>query len=192
MSNRDSMGFKVVGSLGGGGVPPSRAYYKAAGTTVTHDLFIGDAVKPSGSADANGRQGVVLATAGDTPVGWITGFKINPADPLERATWIDGASEGYPLVCDDPNAIAEIQADDVIAATDIGLNADLVQTAAGSRTSGMSGQEIDQSTKATTSTLVYRIYGMPPRADNTINAENNKVLVVHNVHAYKSVGVDGV
>ena len=70
-------GFKPVKHINGSPYNgQSETFYKAAGTTVTHDLFVGDLVYPSGTGDTNGIAGVVVATAGkDDVLGCIVGIK---------------------------------------------------------------------------------------------------------------------
>lgn len=187
-------GFKPVEYLNGAAWNgQARKYYKAAGTTVTHDLFVGDLVVMSGDGDADGIPGVVAATAGqgNAILGAIVGIQPDP-DNLERNSWIDGADEGYVLVADDPNLIFEAQADDTLAKTDLFNNTNMVKTAAGSRTAGTSGQEVD-ATVDSNATAQLKIIGFPQRPDNEINAENNKVLVLINNHALKGgTGTAGV
>jgi hypothetical protein len=159
-----------------------RKFYKAAGTTVTNDMFVGDLVVVSGSGDANGVLGVSVATAGDTnpAIGVVVGFVFDK-DHLNRGTWVDGADAGYPLVLIDPDAIYEAQADASLTYTDLGNNANMVQTAAGSRTAGTSGQEVD-ATVGTTATYQLKIVGFPQRPDNEIGAADVKVYVKINNH----------
>jgi len=162
--------------------------YKAAGTTVTNDLGVGDPVVLSGSGDAYGVPGVSKATAGDTNaiVGVIQGVKFDPDNPT-RATWIDGADAGYVYVCMDPYVIYEAQADGVLTYTDIGYNANFVQTQALDRDSGKSGIEVD-ATIATTYTFQFKLIGFPQRSDNAINSTYNRVLVIINNHQLKCIG----
>mgnify|MGYP000311167172 CR=1 FL=1 len=53
----------------------------------------------------------------------------------------------------------------------------------GSTITGLSGAQLDTSTKATTNTLNLRIHGFVQRADNEIGA-NAKVLVSINLHPF--------
>ena len=163
--------------------------YHAAGTTVTNDIFVGDLVELDGTAGPQGQTGVKVATAGSDEDVYGCVVSIPPQSAyLERASWMDGASAGVVMVLTDPSAIYEAQADDTLAVTDVGQNAMLVQTSAGSRTTGASGQEVD-ATVATTNTYALKIVGFPNRADNTINSANNKVLVRINLN--QSIGDAG-
>ena len=164
----------------------TRIMYKAAGTTVTNDLFPGDPVVLAGSGDANGIPSISKATlATNYPTCGIVVSIVPLANHLER-TWLDGADAGYVNVCVDPSTIYEAQADDVLTYTDIGRNVIAIQTQAGSRTTGASGIEIDATT-ATTNTHTYQIVGFPQRESNALNTENNKVLVRINNHQFANL-----
>lgn len=183
MANTDQIfGLRPVRTLSGGEYTGQGIMcYKAAGTTDTHDLYLGDPVIPDGSADANGVIRVVKSTMGDgNPImGIIQGIKNDP-DNKGRATWIDGADAGYVYVCVDPCVIYEAQADAAVAITAIGENAVLIQTTANaSNTSGYSGVEVD-ATVASTATYQVKVIGIVQREDNTVNSANNKVLVTIN------------
>jgi len=176
-------GFKPVKHLNGSPLSGSiETFYHAAGTTVTHDLFVGDLVYLSGTGDASGIPGVVVATAGkgNPIVGVIVGIKAQPAH-LDRNNWIDGADEGYVLVDVDPSVVLEAQVDDTLTYTDLYNNTNMVQTQAGSRVSGASGQEID-ATVNTSATNQLKIVGFPQREDNTIALADNKAYVTINYH----------
>ena len=179
MANTDRVnGFRLYGKYNDNMIVPC---YKAAGTTVTNDMFVGDCVIMAGSADAaTGNPSVTVATAGDGNAiyGVVTQVDVQPSN-LERAAWIDGADAGTVKVCIDPHATYIAQADEALAVTDVGQNVNMVQTAAGSRVTGASGQEVDATT-ATTNTFQFKFIGFPNRADNEINATNNKVLVILN------------
>lgn len=138
-------------------------------------LFVGDPVKPSGSADAAGVMSVTHCAAGDPILGAVVGF----ADVASMELGYGAASTvRYPLVAHGQDILFEIQEDSdggALAADDIGLNAAIV-VAAGSTFRRLSGVELDTSTKNTTATLGLRIRGLSQRPDNAIGA-NAKVLV---------------
>jgi len=184
MANTNQIfGFKPVMLLNGSPYNASGLLcYKAAGTTVTNDTFVGDPVNLTGTGDTKGIPGIVKATFadGNPCFGVIQAVALDP-NHLDRATWIDGADAGYVYVCVGKDVIFEVQADDVLTYTDIGQNAIAIQTQAGSRTAGTSGVELD-ATVATTVTYMFKIVGFPQREDNEINAENNKILVTINNH----------
>lgn len=146
-------------------------------------IFIGDAVKSAGSADANGVASVAQAAAGDAIRGVVVGVEpVTDESLIYRAA----STERYLLVADAPDLIFEIQEDSVggaLAVTAIGNNADLV-VAAGSTFTGLSGMELDSST-ATTSTAQLRILGLVQRPDNEVGS-NAKLEVMINEHELKS------
>jgi len=149
-------------------------------------LDIGDPVKKAGSADSNGVADVTQCAAGDAITGVVVGFVPSSAD--ETPAFRPASTAMYVLVCTDPNQIYEIQEDSVggaLAATDIGLNADII-VGAEDTVYNRSGVELDTSTKATTNTLALQILGLAQRPDNVIGA-NAKVLVRIN----KSTEVSG-
>lgn len=141
-------------------------------------LFVGDPVKYSGTADANGIPGVTLSAAGETISGVVVGFQ----DAASMTLGYGAASTTrYPLIARGQDILFEVQEDAVggaIAAADIGLNADLV-AAAGSTYTRRSGYMLDTSTKNTTATLQVRIERLAQRPDNELSA-NAKVLVTLN------------
>ena len=92
-------------------------------------------------------------------------------------------------VMDDPNQLFLIQADEDIEAADIGKNADIV-VGSGSTTTGLSVNELDSSTIATTAALNLKIVGLYDSPNNALG--NFAVVVVKiNEHLYGSAGVAG-
>ncbi len=73
--------------------------------------------------------------------GVVIGFGANPND-LETVH-SKASTEAVVWVVDDPDVIFEMQTDTAIAITSISLNAILIDTHAGSTTTGLSGTEID-------------------------------------------------
>lgn len=124
-------------------------------------LFIGDPVVKTGtsntarvSAPAAGEFAIGTlpevnkAAAGDNNAitGVIVGFAPDP-DGLGRIH-NPASTARVVYVCDDPDVVFEIQADGAIAAAQVGLNAVLIYTNAGSTTTGMSGAELDTTSDA--------------------------------------------
>lgn len=152
-------------------------------------LYIGDPVIMAGSADANGVPSVTIATAGSSAfvTGTVVGFIPSPTFTTK---YKPASTAAYVLVADDPQLLFEVQEDAVggaLAAADVGLNADMV-SGSGSTVTGLSGWQLDTSTKATTNTLQLRIEGFVQRPNNEIGA-NAKVLVRFNMH--QGVGAAG-
>lgn len=196
MANVDApRGFKLRADLMGY-QPQIRTYYIPSGDGTA--VFVGDAVKTpsSASADARGYPYVAQATASGSPgdgnaaairgvvvgvdqVRGMTSSTIN----LYR-THRPASTAMYVFVVDDPNAIFEIQADDVgatLAAADIGLNADIV-VGSGDATTGMSGMELDTSSKGTTAGVQLKILGLVDAPDNELGVANQNVIVKINNH----------
>lgn len=147
-------------------------------------LFIGDPVQLAGSADADGVPTITRATAagGNYILGVVVGFEIDAA--IRAAGYRAASTLAKVLVCDDPEILFEIQADDdsaTLAAADVGLNADLI-IAAGSTTTRLSGAELDTSTKNTTATLQLKIEGVVADHQNEPFVANQRVLVSINLH----------
>lgn len=192
MANVDRVfGFRPIGHLNGSpwnGKVTKYAILAADGTAT----FVGDLVKLSGTADADGVASVAQCAAGNTPVGPIVWMEPNP-DNLSQ-NYRTASTLRYVYVADDPDLVMECQEDAVggaLAITNVGQNADIV-VAAGSTTTGQSGMELDSSTANTTSTLVLRILGFMQRPDNEVGVANAKMKVAFNVHQYGSVGTTGV
>lgn len=147
-------------------------------------LYIGDPVVSAMAADADGVQTVTKATAGSGA--YMLGPVVS-VEPITRdSTTYRAASEArYVWVADDPMLVFEVQEDAVggaLAAADVGLNADWVD-GSGSTVTGLSGVQLDTSTKNTTNTLQLRILGFSQRTGNEIGA-NAKVLVSINLHSH--------
>lgn len=150
-------------------------------------LFLGDPVVVAGSADADGVMTVTRATAAGGA------FMLGPVvsvEPITRdSTPYRAASEArYVWVADDPDLVFEVQEDAVggaLAVADVGLNADWI-VGTGSTVTGLSGCQLDTSTKATTATLQLRILGFSQRIDNEVGNANAKVLVSINLHSLRN------
>ncbi|MDO9334942.1 MAG: hypothetical protein Q7T61_00945 [Caulobacter sp.] len=153
----------------------TRYYVPASDGTA---LYIGDPVIIAGSADADGVPSVTRATAGSA--GRITGVVLgfDPDPTIIAAGYRAASTAAYVLVETGNDLVYEIQEDAVggaLAATSVGLNADLI-AGNGSPYIKRSGFMLDSSTAATTATLQVRILGFVQRADNEIGA-NAKVYV---------------
>ena len=145
-------------------------------------VFLGDAVKLAGSADAEGVPTVAQAAAGDTICGVVVGFEAN-RDNL-ALTYRVASTARYVWVADDPDLVFEIQEDSdggALAAADVGNNADII-VGSGSTVTGLSGMELDSNTKGT-ATATLRIMRLVPRADNEIGT-NAMWEVMINEHRF--------
>ena len=92
-------------------------------------------------------------------------------------------------VLDDPSQLFIIQNDGTSAATNYGLNADVV-VGTGSTVTGVSAMELDTSTIATTAALNLKIVGLWDVPSNAVG-EFAVVVVKINEHSYGSAGVAG-
>jgi hypothetical protein len=152
-------------------------------------IGIGDLVKISGLASVNGVRGVTKAAVGDAVVGAVVGVSFNPLNlntPVFRAAnanIIDGGQ--YVFVADDPNTVYEAQVAGALLAADVGLNANHVDAGV-STTTGLSGQSVDGSTKATTATLTLKVLEIVQRDDNESFSTLAKVRVKINNHQLAS------
>ncbi len=176
------------GSPYNGAVNP---YYIAS--TYATALFVGDPVikvaAGSNTAEYNGfpigtLPQIERATAGDgnAITGVIVGFMPDPNN-LGR-THNPASTERVALVCDDPNVMFEIQADGAISAAQVGLNAVLIYTHAGSTITGRSGAELDTTSDvpdadASNQLTILRVVNRP---DNFAATSFTKVLVSINQH----------
>lgn len=145
-------------------------------------IFTGDAVKSSGTADANGVPGVEQVAAGENIRGVVVG--VEPVTD-ESLSYIPASTGGYVFVADAPDIIFEIQEDSAggaLAVTNIGQNADIV-VGTGSTVTGTSAMELDSSTAAATAAQL-RILRLVQREDNEIGT-NAKFEVMANEHELK-------
>lgn len=151
-------------------------------------LYIGDPVKSSGTADANGVAGIVLAAAGTgqpirgviVGIGRSEGLLANPAN-LDR-TYYPAGGDGvntpwYALVVDDPNVIFEVQESaGTLTAADIGANVQLVSGAGNGFLSGW----VIGGTSSTNAGDQIRLLGLVRRADNSFGPYAKHLVMINN------------
>ncbi len=199
MANVNSpFGLRLVGHMSGAPYSAKvNRYVHVSGDSVA--VFIGDVVKSGGTSLVMGNGEVLptiaQAAAGDLPRGVVVG--IDPissvavgSENLNRSH-CPASTQMVLMVCDDPDAIFEVQEDAVGATTaliDIGENADIV-VGSGSTVTGMSAMQLDSSTHNTTSAQL-RILGFVNSKDNTPASANAKLLVKFNEHEF--LGTTGV
>ena len=177
----------------------ARAYSIAAAYTTA--LYIGDPVISSGTADAGGVAGVVLAAATGPIRGVIVGFTDQPygtgalvTNP--NLTYRPAAAQDdvwYAMVVDDPNVIFRVQERSngtAIAATDIGMNTVLYLAAGNGYVSGWLLASATDAAPTTTATLQVRLLGLEQVHGNAFGAYA-KHLVLINAHELR-VGQVGV
>lgn len=180
----------------------SKPYYipAAYGTA----LYIGDPVVITGAVNTAAVKGagagafpvgalavVAKATAGDGNA--LTGVIVGFASTSDSATYNPASTERIAFVCDDPDVLFEIQADGTVTPADVGFNAVLIYTHAGSTITGRSGAELDTTSDvpAADASNQLTIRGFVNREDNDMAAANSKVLVTINQHTF-ATGAIGI
>lgn len=184
MANADTpFGLRLIGTLYSSDYNARVRPYTVLAADGTA-LFVNDAVTLTGTS-ALGEDGIyhpviTQAAEGNTSVGVVVGFfpNVNYQSQIYRTA----STLRTVFVCDDPNAVFEIQSDGTAAVGDVGSNADIV-VGAGSTTTGLSGMELKESS-VTTATAQLRILGWSPRLDNEVG-DYGKFLVMFNEHYYK-------
>lgn len=165
-------------------------------------MFVGDPVKTAGSAGRivglPYRKTVAQCAATNPIYGVIVGFC-----PQMVATGMDLSKRHRPastaMYClvkpANHQDIYRVQADDdsaTIAVTDVGLNADFI-VGAGNAITGMSGVQLDTSTKAVTATLSLKIIGFDTRPSNQVGVANQDLLVrLNNIELSGGTGTVGL
>ena len=201
-------GFRAVKHVNGSPYNGQANIYATAAADGTA-IFVGDPVKITSDANAQGIQIVTKATQGAAVLGVCVGVINTKLDPvggsmtagsiaLDTPQYRPASTAQYILVCDSPDVIYEVEAATgsnsaySFAVADVGLNADLT-TVAGSTTTGTSGAALDMSTKATTATLQFKIMGVVQRPDNEITGNYTKVLAkINNAQLSAGTGTAGV
>lgn len=188
-ANRPS-GFSPVQYLNGSPWNGQARIYSIAAAYATA-LYIGDPVKSSGTADANGVPGVVLGAASGALRGVIVGLGsaegliANPKNlDITYRPAAAQATDWYAMVVDDPQVLFEVQENangTALAATEIGLNTISVSGTGSGFVSGWMLASATDATPATTATLQLRLMGLVRRQQNAFGAYA-KHLVKINVH----------
>jgi hypothetical protein len=195
MANIDAaFGLRPIAKVGSapGGTTGTTKYSIAdnQGTAI----FTGDPVKYKNDGT------VEVATAGDASCGVFMGcFYTDPttSKPTFRNHFPASLSPGDAIafVADDPDQLYIAQQDSDgsnLVAADLNLNADLV-FGAGSTSTGMSGVEIDSSTKNTTAALQVRLIDFYDTPSNDATANNSILVIKINNHQLGShTGTAGV
>lgn len=188
-ANRPS-GFSPVQYLNGSPWNGQARIYSIAAAYATA-LYIGDPVKSSGTADANGVPGIILgATTGAlrgviVGLGSAEGLIANPKNlDITYRPAAAQATDWYAMVVDDPQVLFEVQENangTALAATEIGLNTISVSGTGSGFVSGWMLASATDATPANTATLQLRLMGLVRRQQNAFGAYA-KHLVKINVH----------
>ena len=182
---------------------PKNSYYIPASYGTA--LFIGDPVVKTGTSNtssvlSNGKlypagslPEINKATAGDANAitGVIIGFEAIPSNLT--LNYNTASTERVAIVADSPHQefmIQEETAGTALAATSVGLNANLVYAESGSTVTGLSGAELDTSTPATDASFQLKIKRLIDAPENAIG-QHAKWLVLINNHteANSKVGI---
>jgi len=187
MSNLDRpAGLKPIKNLNGSPWSgKANVYYIPVGNAT--NLFVGDAVQSTGTADETGKYpGVEQADLNESIRGVIIGFGDNPNVMVHPDTpnrsYCPDSTEMYCWVVDDPFVIFEVQEDSdggALAVTAVGTTVDLVLTA-GSTTTGKSGMKLDSSDTGTDDQHC-RLLRVVDREDNALGT-NCKWEVLISLH----------
>lgn len=178
-------GLRPIGLIGGQGFAGSTRAIKIASGYAT-SIFTGDVVKLVAAGTVEKDTG----TTALTPVGVFLGCAYTDADLgyVNRSYWPAStvASDAVAFVCDDPDALFLIQADEAVAQTALGANFAVVQ-GAGSTTTGTSGVSLDGSTVATTNTLPLRLIDFWTGPNSTVGDAYTDCIVKWNAgHQYQN------
>lgn len=178
----------------------ARPYYKPS--TYNTAVFVGDCVVKTGTAntaavtvpgggsfdigtlpEVNRTTPGDVNTNGERITGVVVGFGANPDDLTK--SYSPASTEAVVWVADDPDLVFEVQCPSAIAATQVGLNALLIDTHSGSTVYGRSGTEMDggdSTAPAADASYQLMILRLINRPDNAPNAAFNKVEVMINTH----------
>lgn len=165
-----SGGFKYVGSL----FDDQTGKLRTFGVPAAHAslIAIGDVVRVTAAADANGDTQVDVATATQSVTGVISG--ITPNYSTENFTDVSLAAlvAGSVQVIVDPRAEFEVDVSNgPLAIADVGLNVDLVATAA-TASGGLtiSNMTVNATGKNTTDTLPFRVIRLVVGSDGVLGS----------------------
>ena len=178
-------GLKPIGLLGGMPFAGSTREYLIKSGYATA-IFNGDVVGLADTANSTDDGFIVREPVASevNPIGVFLG--VSYTDPatgqLTFKQFYPGsiaASDIKAVVSVNPFTLYEVQADDAIAQTQLGMTADLVQTQAGSTVTGNSGVQLDASTASVGGEL-FKIIDFVDRVGSTIGDAKTDVIVMMN------------
>jgi hypothetical protein len=184
MANKDaSFGLKPVKQMGGAPYSGGQSRYRIASSYGTA-IYQGDLVM-----QVTGGGVEIHAVGGTVPlVGVFNGCQYTDPTTGEQVyrnyyPASTAASDIIAFIIDDPNTVFEIQADEAFPVADLLGNFDTIKTNSGSTDTGISGDELDVSTGATTATLPLKALDISQDPNNSdVSASNTNVLVVIQNH----------
>jgi hypothetical protein len=185
MANTDNaFGFRPIMSKDGSGWNGKVTKYFIPSTLAT-DVFIGDAVVKTGTANTAtilGNQPGVLpalklaAATATTPItGIVVGFD---SETDESKVYGAASTNRVALVVDDPRCVFEVQCSGDFDAVDTGLNAQIV-VAAGSTVTNQSAYEV-LDTFAVTVTSQIKALRLADKEDNALGTNAIVEVIINN------------
>ncbi len=166
-----SGGFKYVGTDQQDPIGKLRTYNVDVGHATI--LAKGDVVRITGTATATTSVPEVdAAAAAQSVTGVIAGVNPNYTTEALTETGLPASTAGSVLVVTDPLALYEVDVvNGPLAVADVGLNCDLVATAA-TRSGGMtvSNMTLNATGKATTNTLQFRVLKLLTGSDGVLGS----------------------
>lgn len=192
MANPDAaFGLRPIRYVSGAPYNGAANKYYIPSTDTDGAAYVGDLVKLTGGADANGVPVVTSnVTSGNPVVGVIVGVLPSTNSSL---TYRADATSRYVLVADDPDLLFEVQEDSdggALAATAAGATCTLIGFGTGSTVTGRAAVELDSSGLSETSDVDddVRIIRLSPRVGNEVGT--NAIWEVRlNVHQYVNAAV---
>ena len=193
MANKDaSFGLKPVRMIGGAPYNGGQSRYRIASSYGT-SIFQGDLVM-----QVTGGGVEIHAVGGTVPlVGVFNGCSYTDPTSGEQVfsnyyPASTAASDIIALIIDSPDVVYEIQADEAFPVADLLGNFDVIKTNAGSTLTGISGDELDVSTGATTATLPLKAIDLSQDPNNQdVGSSNTNVYCViqNSIFGVKSAGL---
>lgn len=177
-------GFRPIQDISGNGYTGKVQTFAVAAAHSTL-LAVGDLVRITGTADANGVAEVDAATAAQTLTGCIVGIDYDISN-LERKG-LPALSAGTVKVATDRNMLMEAESSTTVALNDVGGNADIVATAASASGNLVNSNMTVNTTAPGGATAQIRIEGIKDAADGLatgttlfcrINESTNNVVGV--------------
>ena len=184
MANKDaSFGLKPVKQMGGAPYSGGQSRYRIAANYGTA-IYQGDLVM-----QVTGGGVEIHAVGGTVPlVGVFNGCQYTDPTTGEQVyrnyyPASTNASDIIAFIIDDPNTVFEIQSDEAFPVADLLGNFDTIKTNSGSTDTGISGDELDTSSGATTATLPLKAIDISEDPNNSdVSASNTNVYVVIQNH----------
>jgi len=186
MANKDaSFGLKPVKMIGGAPYNGGQSRYRIASSYGTA-IYQGDLVM-----QVTGGCIEIHAVGGTVPlIGVFNGCSYTDPTTGEQVfknyyPASTAASDIIANVIDDPMVVFEIQADEAFPVADLLGNFDTIKTNSGSTKTGISGDEVDVSTGATTATLPLKVIDISQDPNNQdVGSANTNVYAVIQNHVF--------